>query len=166
WSADRRRSPRPRSAGSARFEAAVGLPRARPRAPPRLAGEPAVAGRLYQDATPTCRLREVRVSDPVSPTTAAISAALVSSSPDEREKLTARSPETPSPTSTAEVAPTPTTAPPAVIGRIAAAADRHRITSATVGENPTPSATSRRALPVARMSQQPSSNAPAMHVER
>ena len=64
------------------------------------------------------------------------------------------------------MAPTPTIAPPAVIGRIDAAAAMQRMTSASVGEKPTPSALSRRALPSARVVQQPNRKPPAANVER
>jgi hypothetical protein len=58
------------------------------------------------------------------------------------------------------------TAPPAVIGKIAAAADRQRTTRANVGENPVPSAIRRHVLPKARDVQQPKRNPPAANVER
>jgi hypothetical protein len=60
----------------------------------------------------------------------------------------------------------PATAPPAVIGRIAVAALRQRTTRASVGENRTPMALSRRVLPRARDVQQPRSSRPATNVGR
>ena len=84
------------------------------------------------------------MTDPPTPMIAATSAVLVRSSPEASEKLTAARVGTPSASSTPEVAPTLAIAPPAVIGRIDAAAARQRMTSANVGEKPTPSAQSRK----------------------
>src|SRR4029453_182639 len=64
------------------------------------------------------RARSVSRSDPLSPSAPAASAALVSRSPDASAKLTATPLVTPSANRTPAVVPMPTTAPPAVIGRI------------------------------------------------
>jgi hypothetical protein len=53
-----------------------------------------------------------------------------------------------------------------VIGRIDAAAAMQRMTSANVGEKPTPSALSSNAFPSARVVQQPKRKPPAANVER
>jgi hypothetical protein len=53
-----------------------------------------------------------------------------------------------------------------VIGRIDAAAAMQRTTSANVGENPTPSALRRKALPRARIVQQPNRKPLAVKVKR
>ena len=58
-----------------------------------------------------------------------------------------------------------TIAPPAVIGRIDVAAARQRMTSANVGEKPTPSALSSSALPSARIIQQQNRKPPAAKVD-
>ena len=59
-----------------------------------------------------------------------------------------------------------TIAPPAVIGRIEAAAAMHMTTSASVGEKPTPSALSRNVLPRARIDQQPKRKPLATNIGR
>ncbi len=114
----------------------------------------------------TQRARSVRRSDPLSPRTAAVNAALVNRSPDASEKLSATSFETPSANSTPAVVPMPATAPPAVMGRIDVAALTQTTTSATVGEKRTPRALSRKVLPRARDVQQPRSSRPATSVGR
>src|SRR5689334_17360189 len=103
--------------------------------------------------------------DPLTPMIAATRAVLVRRRPEASEKLTAARVGTPSASRTPEVAPMLTIAPPAVIGRIAAAAARQRTTSANVGENPTPSAESRTVFPSARISQQHSRKPPAATVD-
>src|SRR5712691_4486858 len=59
-----------------------------------------------------------------------------------------------------------TIAPPEVIGSSEAAAPKQRTTSASVGENATPSEASRTALPSARVVQQPSRKQAAAIAER
>ena len=105
-------------------------------------------------------------NDPPTPMTVAASALTVKSMPDASEKLIAASCVTPSASRTPDVAPTLTIAPPAVIGRIDAAAAMQRMTSARVGEDPTPSALSNSALPTARVVQQQNRNPLAAKVER
>src|SRR4029077_18202055 len=85
--------------------------------------------------------------------------------PEASEKLIAACAGTPSASRTPDVAPMLTIAPPAVIGRIDAAAAMHMITSAKVGEKPTPSAQRSSVLPSARISQQVSRKPPAANVD-
>src|SRR5438876_12302650 len=98
--------------------------------------------------------------------TVAARALTVRSMPEASEKLLAALCVTPSARSTPDVAPTLTIAPPAVIGRIDAAAAMQRMTSARVGDEPTPSALRSNALPRARIVQQPNRKALAAKVER
>src|SRR4051794_16127169 len=96
----------------------------------------------------------------------AASALNVNSIPEAREKLIAARRVTPSASSTAEVVPMLTIAPPAVIGKIDVAAARQITTRANGGENPTPSALRSKALPRTRIVQQPIRKPPATNVDR
>src|SRR6266849_931795 len=97
---------------------------------------------------------------------AAARAVTVRSMPDASEKLIAARCVTPSASSTPDVALTLTIAPPAVIGRIDAAAAMQRMTSARLGDQPTPIALRSRVLPRARIVQQPNRKPLAAKVER
>src|SRR3954447_23792935 len=112
-----------------------------------------------------CRPRNPTTTELVTPTSAAVSAASVSSVADASEKLMATSFDVPSASRIAAVAPMPATAPPAVTGMTAAAAARHSTTIAPGGEKPVPSAISRHVLPSARDVQQPKRKAPATAVD-
>ena len=112
-------------------------------------------GRLSEPPHPRrCRAIAPGASEASVPQRVAASALVTSSRPEASEKLIAMSLPTPSASRMPAAAPALTTAPPEVIGITPAAAPRQITDSAIVGENESPSAVSRAALPKARVDQQ------------